>query len=66
MGGAPFGDFTMVAREENVGDFFTAKIVGLGVLGIFEGFAVGKTFDFGGSFAAEDAWEEADDGVNDD
>ena len=62
----PFSDKAVVAREEDVGDFHAAEVGGFGVLRIFEVIAVGEGFDFGASFAAEDAGEETGDGVDDD
>ena len=41
-----------------------AKVVGLGILGVFEIIAVTETFDFGGLFATKDTWDQADDGIN--
>ena len=64
MLGAPFGDFAVIAREENVRDFHAAKIGGFGVLGIFEVVAIGKAFDFGGGFTTKDAWDKANDGID--
>ena len=55
----PFSDKAVVAREEDVGDFHAAEVGGFGVLRIFEVIAVGEGFDFGASFAAEDAGEKA-------
>ncbi len=48
---APLGDFGMVTREKDFGDFHTAEISGLGVLGIFDVVTVGETFDGGGGCA---------------
>ena len=64
MGLAPLSDFAVVSREEDFGDFHAAKIGGLGVLGVFKIVAVAKAFNFGGSGAAEDAGDEADEAVN--
>ena len=66
MLGAPSGDFAVVAREENLGDFQATEVGGLGVLGIFEVVAVGETLNEGGGFAAENAGEEASDAVDED
>ena len=66
VGRAPSGDFAMVAGEEYIGDLEAAEVGGLGVLGVFEVVAVGKTLDGGRSGATKDAWEEASDGVDDD
>ena len=66
VGGAPFRDFAVVTREENVGDFHATEVGGLGVLGIFEVVAVRERLDKRGSFATQNARNEADDGVDQD
>ena len=63
---SPLGNFAVVAREEDVGDFQAAEVGGLGVLGVFEVIAVREGLDFGGGFAAEDAGDEAGDGIDND
>ena len=47
MGGAPFGDFAVVAREENLGDFHATKILRASILWVLNIVAVGERFDFG-------------------
>ena len=63
---APLRDLAVVTGEENLGDFHAAKIFGAGVLRELEVVAVREGLDFGGSFAAEDAVDEANDAVDDD
>jgi hypothetical protein len=63
LGGAPFGDFAVVATEEDVGDGEAAEVGGFGVLGGFEQAGGAKGFFDGAEFVSEDAGEEADDGV---
>lgn len=62
--GAPLIDVFVMTRKENIGDFHTAKIGGLGVLGIFEIIAVRETLDGRGGLTTEDAGEETSDGVD--
>ena len=66
LGGAPFGDFAVVATEEDVGDGETAEVGGFGVLGGFEEAGGAEGFFDGAEFVAKDAGEEADDGVDHD
>ena len=66
MFGAPFGDFAVVAREEDAGNFHAAEVGGFGVLRVFEIVAIREGFDSGGGFAPEDSRDEADDGVDQD
>ena len=54
----------MISREKNVWHGHAAKIIGFGVLGVFEVVARGKTLDFGGIFAAENARDEANDRID--
>ena len=66
MGGAPGGDFAVVARQEDFGNLEAAEVGGLGVLGIFKIVAVREAFNGGRGGTAEDAGQETGDGVNDD
>lgn len=66
LGGAPFGDFAVVATEEDFGDGETAEVCGFGVLGGFEEAGGTEGFFDGAEFVSEDAGEEADDGVDHD
>ena len=65
MFSAPFVNFAVVAGEKDVRDGFAAEIVWFGVLWVFEVVTIRERLDFGRGFAAEYAWDEADDGVND-
>ena len=66
MGGAPGGDFAVVARQEDFGNLEATEVGGLGVLGIFKIVAVREAFNGGRGGAAEDAGQETGDGVNND
>lgn len=65
MFSAPFVNFAVVAGEKDTRDGFAAEIVWFGVLWVFEVVAIREGFDLGGGFAAKDAWDEADDGIDD-
>jgi len=52
--GAPFGDFGVVAGEEDVGNFYALEFFGAGVLGEFYVLVVLlERFNFSAGFAAE-------------
>ena len=61
----PFGDFGVVAAEQDVGDAPAAVLDGAGIVGEFEE-AGGVAVVCGAVVVAEDAGEEAGDGVGDD
>jgi hypothetical protein len=66
LGGAPFGDFAVVATEEDFGDGQAAEVGGFGVLRGFEEARGAEGFFDGAEFVSEDTGEEANDGVDHD
>jgi len=63
--GSPFFDFGVVAGDEDFGDLVAAVFARAGVLRVFEA-AVSEGFLSQGFFIADDAFEESDDGVDQD
>jgi len=62
--GAPLGNGAVVAGEEDVGNFHILENFGASILGVFEIVTVGKRFDRGAIFTAEDTGTQANDAVN--
>lgn len=62
----PFFDFCVISAKQDVGDLHSAKVLGAGVLWVFECQRAGVAEGIigGGVFVAEGAGQETDDGVD--